>query len=54
MELTGKLKLKFDEQKFDSGFFKREFVVTTQEQYPQDIKFELFKEKCEMISSVQD
>lgn len=54
MELTGKLKLKMDEQKFDSGFFKREFVVTTQEQYPQDVKFELFKEKCEMIANVND
>ena len=54
MELTGKLKLKMDEQKFDSGFYKREFVVSTQEQYPQDIKFELFKEKCEMIANVQD
>jgi len=54
MELTGKLKLKMDEQKFDSGFYKREFVVSTQEQYPQDIKFELFKEKCDMIANVQD
>ena len=54
MELTGKLKVKMDEQKFDSGFFKREFVVTTQEQYPQDVKFELFKEKCEMIANVND
>lgn len=54
MELTGKLKLKFDEQKFDSGFVKREFVVTTQEQYPQDIKFELFKEKVSMIDGMND
>lgn len=54
MELTGKLKLKMDEQRFDSGFYKREFVVTTQEQYPQDIKFELFKEKCDMIANVND
>ena len=33
-------------QKFDSGFEKIEFVVTTaQDPYPQDIKFELLKEK---------
>lgn len=51
MELTGKLKVKMDEQKFDSGFFKREFVVTTQEQYPQDIKFEVYKEKCDMLNN---
>ncbi len=52
MELTGKIKLITDEQKFDSGFYKREFVVTTQEQYPQDIKFEVFKEKCEMLNGL--
>jgi single-strand DNA-binding protein len=51
MELKGKVKVINDEQTFDSGFTKREFVVTTQEQYPQDIKFELFKEKTALITS---
>lgn len=50
MELRGKIKLIMDEQRFDSGFFKREFVVTTQEQYPQDLKFELLKERTEMLN----
>lgn len=49
MELEGKIKVIFDEQKFDSGFYKREFVITTEEQYPQDIKFELLKEKTELV-----
>ena len=35
MELGGRIKVIFDTQTFDSGFKKREFVVTTQEQYPQ-------------------
>ena len=51
MELTGKVKVIMDEQRFESGFFKREFVITTEDQYPQDIKFELLKEKSDMISS---
>lgn len=51
-EMKGKIKVMMDEQRFDSGFYKREFVVTTQEQYPQDIKFELMKEKTEMLNGL--
>lgn len=53
MDLTGVIKVVMDEQKFDSGFFKREFVITTEEQYPQDIIFELHKERSEMIAGKQ-
>lgn len=49
-EVTGKLKVVMDEQTFSSGFTKREFVITTEEQYPQDIKFELIKDKCSEIT----
>lgn len=38
-----------DTQTFDSGFQKREFVVTTSEQYPQDIKMEFIKDKCALL-----
>lgn len=51
MEITGKLKEIFEAQEFKSGFTKREFVVTTQEQYPQDIKLELYNDKCSLIDS---
>lgn len=51
MELEGSLKLAMPPQKFDSGFVKREFVVTTRDRYPQDIKFELVKEKTELIEA---
>ncbi|MEM9024638.1 MAG: DUF3127 domain-containing protein [Bacteroidota bacterium] len=51
--MSGKIKLINDLQTFDSGFTKREFVVTTQEQYPQDIKMELVKEKCDLIAPYQ-
>lgn len=53
MELEGTIKVLFDEQKFDSGFYKREFVITTEEQYPQDVKFELLKDKTELVRDAQ-
>ena len=43
--LKGKLKLVSDAQTYGS-FTKREFVVTTEEKYPQDIKFELYQNDC--------
>lgn len=51
MEQAGRIKVIMDTQTFDSGFSKREFVVTTQEQYPQDIKFEFYKDKCATLDS---
>lgn len=51
MDIEGSIKLISDTQTFGSGFQKREFVVTTKEQYPQDVKFELTKDKIEMINA---
>ena len=49
-EYTGKIKEIFDTQTFPSGFTKREFVITTKdENYPQDIKFEIVKDKCSLL-----
>ncbi len=48
-QLEGTIKLINDIQTFPSGFSKREFVVTSDDQYPQDIKFEFVKEKCEVL-----
>lgn len=53
MEVTGKVKLLYDTQTFDSGFSKREFVITTQEQYPQDIKFECIKDRIAILDGLQ-
>lgn len=54
MELIGKIKLIRDEQSFASGFTKREFVITTEEQYPNDIQFELLKEKGNLITAYKE
>ena len=40
----GTIKEIFDTITFDSGFSKREIVLTSDEQYPQDVKFEFIKE----------
>jgi hypothetical protein len=46
-EAAGKLKWIGETQTFPSGFSKREFVVTTShDKYPQDLKFEVVKDKC--------
>ena len=46
-EAQGAIKLINDTQSFPSGFSKREFVITTSDsKYPQDIKFEVVKDKC--------
>ena len=50
-DLVGKVKVIMDEQSFDSGFTKREFVVTTDEKFPQDIKFECVKDKCSLLDA---
>lgn len=49
-ETSGKIKLISEVQSFASGFTKREFVVTTgKDKYPQDLKFEVVKDKCAML-----
>lgn len=46
-EAAGKMKWIGETQNFPSGFSKREFVVTTaNDKYPQDLKFEVVKDKC--------
>ena len=51
LELKGKVKAIFDKQTFESGFEKREIVITTEEQYPQDIKVEFLKDKCSILDN---
>ena len=52
-KLKGTIKEIFDKQTFPSGFTKREFVVTTEENYPQDIKFECVKERCDLLTDLK-
>jgi hypothetical protein len=53
-ELAGTVKTVMETVKFDSGFSKREFVVTTvEDRYPQDIKFECVKERTALLNDVK-
>lgn len=53
-DMTGIVKLVMEQQSFDSGFTKREFVVTTEDdRYPQEIKFECVKDKVSLLDNVQ-
>ena len=51
MEITGKIKKVFETQNITASFKKREFVVTTQEQYPQDILIELTQDKTDVLNA---
>lgn len=52
MELQGKIKM-IDETKTygTGGFRKREMVITTEEQYPQEIMVEFVQDKSELLNS---
>jgi hypothetical protein len=53
-ELTGTIKKIFDRQDFPSGFYKQEFVVTTQDRYPQEIKLNCLKEKADLLNAFSE
>ena len=52
-ELQGTIKLIDEMQTFASGFTKREFVVTTADKFPQDIKFGCIKEKTSLLDNLK-
>lgn len=52
MEVIGTIKLVKDTQEVSASFKKREFVVTTDEQYPQHIQLEMTQGKCDDLNGV--
>ncbi len=54
LKINGKVKLLLDAQTFDSGFTKREFVITTQEQYPQDVKLEVTQQRVALLDNMKE
>ena len=54
MEITGRIKKIFETQNITASFKKREFVVTTQEQYPQDIMIEFTQDKTGELDRYQE
>ena len=54
-EMTGTVKVVMDLMTFDSGFTKREFVITTRDdKYPQDVKFETVRDKVSLCDSLSE
>ena len=53
-EIQGTIKALFDVQTFKNDFTKREFVITTQENYPQDIKLECTRDRCALLDDFQE
>lgn len=51
MEVKGKIKVIGEVQNFDSGFTKRQVVVSTTEQYSQDIAIDFVKDKCSVLDA---
>lgn len=52
-ELTGKIKLIFDPKTFNSGFTKREMVVTVEDgKYPQEIMLEFVQDKVSLLDGL--
>lgn len=49
MEVTGNITQIFEEQVISEKFKKREFVITTNEQYPQEIIIQLTQDRCRLI-----
>ena len=53
IEIKGTLKVLGETQEFNGGFSKREFVLTTDDpKYPQDVKIEVVKERCELLDKL--
>lgn len=53
-ELTGKIKLIQEAKTFDSGFTKREMVVTVEDgKYPQEINLEFVQDKVGLLDDLR-
>lgn len=50
-EITGILHRKYDTESKSESFKTREFVIKTEEQYPQFVKFQLTQDRCSAIDS---
>jgi hypothetical protein len=51
MEILGKIKVLGLDTKVSDKFTKRDVVVTTDEQYPQDISVQFVQDKCELLDA---
>ncbi len=53
MEVKGTIKAIFAEQVISDKFRKREFVLTTNDKYPQDVLFQLTQGNTDLIDTIR-
>lgn len=53
-EIEGKLHKKYDTESKSEKFQAREFVIETEGQYPQFIKFQLVQDRCSAIDPMNE
>lgn len=51
-ELSGKIVEIYEPMTFASGFTKREFVIETDEKFPQMVKFTVVKDKVSLLDNL--
>lgn len=49
MQVQGKLKEVFDTQEISDKFKKRELVIETNDQYPQELLIQFTQDKCSLL-----
>jgi hypothetical protein len=52
--VEGKLLKKFETEQVSATFKKREFVIETEGQYPQPVKFDLTQDRCVILDNYQE
>ncbi|MBK8954946.1 MAG: DUF3127 domain-containing protein [Saprospiraceae bacterium] len=53
-QINGKLVKKMEIESKTASFQTREFVIVTQEQYPQYVKFQLVQDRCGIIDKINE
>lgn len=54
LEITGRLHKVFDTEQKTESFKAREFVIETQGEYPQFVKFQLTQDRCDLIENYKE
>jgi len=54
LDITGRLHKVFDTEQKTESFKAREFVIETQGEYPQFVKFQLTQDRCDLIENYRE
>jgi single-strand DNA-binding protein len=54
LTIEGKLLKKFETEQVSATFKKREFVIETEGQYPQPVKFGVTQDRCVLLDNYQE